>query len=313
VVLTNPNAESQPVLSGASKAAAQRLGSVFATLRKRQQDLRLDELFDAVVEQTGYQASFDQDNEEEMQRWANVLELRSDLEQYSILPPAEALPTYLEQVALVSDVDTMDDSGNGRVTLITLHSAKGLEFPVVFIAGVEEGLLPINRAVEAEPFDPSQLEEERRLFYVGITRAEKLLYITFAAHRQLYGQTQYAVPSRFLVSLPQNHIQGLSGSRRMDRLSTRHSLVDRARTLTRDLEPTPIGAGRGAAEATPAIPTQDYKAGQHVFHPKFGEGLITEVTDRRGNQDLTIDFKRHGRKIIQAGFVDLTVLAETTP
>ncbi len=184
IALAEPDRLSAPTLAGGARSSAQRLGSVFLRLRQQQRDLALVELFDAVVEQTGYKASFDEDSEEEMQRWANVLELRSDLEQYAILPPEEALPTYLEQVALVSDVDSMDENGRGRVTLITLHSAKGLEFPVVFIAGVEEGLLPISRAVEAEPFDASQLEEERRLFYVGITRAEKMLYITFAANRQ---------------------------------------------------------------------------------------------------------------------------------
>jgi DNA helicase II / ATP-dependent DNA helicase PcrA len=310
VALANPTAQSVPVLTGASRSAAQKLGSVFIALRQRQQDLPLDELFDVVVEQTGYQASFNQDSEEEMQRWANVLELKSDLEQYSILPPAEALPTYLEQVALVSDVDSMDETNGGRVTLITLHSAKGLEFPVVFITGVEEGLLPINRAVEAEPFDPSQLEEERRLFYVGITRAEKHLYITFAAHRQLYGQTQFAVPSRFLVSIPQNLVQGLSESRRLTRISSRRSLVEMARSTSDFPAFNSISGVRPVVPVESAPPLQEYKVGQQIFHPRFGEGLITSVVDRRGDQDLTIEFKRHGPKIIQAGFVSLDIIGE---
>ncbi|MFL5761757.1 MAG: ATP-dependent helicase [Thermomicrobiales bacterium] len=310
IALADPDHASMPELAGAARGSAQRLGAVFLQLRHRQPDLSIVELFDEVVEKTGYKTSFDEENEEEMQRWANVLELRSDLEQYAILPPDEALPTYLEQVALVSDVDTMDESGRGRVTLITLHSAKGLEFPVVFITGVEEGLLPINRAVEAEPFDPAPLEEERRLFYVGITRAEKLLYITFAANRQLYGQTQFAVPSRFIVSLPQDHVHGLSGSRRYANSWGKKSLIDRARERGVHVEGELRTDGLGAvARAQPAI-THDFKAGQQVFHPKFGEGLVTSVVDRRGDQDLTIEFKRHGRKIIQAGFANLDIIAE---
>jgi ATP-dependent DNA helicase UvrD/PcrA len=312
VALAEPGTMTAPGLSGAAKASAQRLGAVFVHLRQRQRDLSLGELFDAVVEQTGYKASFDEESEEEMQRWANVLELRSDLEQYAILSPEEALPTYLEQVALVSDVDTMDENGRGRVTLITLHSAKGLEFPVVFIAGVEEGLLPISRSIEAETSDPMQLEEERRLFYVGITRAEKLLYITFAANRQIYGQTQFSVPSRFLTSFPQDHVQGLAGSRRFANTWATPSLVDRARSRS-DRTIGELGSfGASVSTVTAQAPAPDYKVGQQVFHPKFGEGLITSVTDRKGDQDLTIEFKRHGRKIIQAGFVSLDIIGEPT-
>ncbi|MBA2276995.1 MAG: UvrD-helicase domain-containing protein, partial [Chloroflexia bacterium] len=148
-----------PAFSGAAKAAAERLGRVFADLIERERSSTLPELFDSVVEQTGYRDTFNEANEEELQRWANVLELRGDLERYDTMEPGAALAAYLEQVALVADVDSMDDDARGQVTLITLHSAKGLEFPVVFITGVEEGLLPISRAVEAEAFDPAPLEE----------------------------------------------------------------------------------------------------------------------------------------------------------
>ncbi len=199
----------EPDLAGAAKTAARSLGGAFARLRESAERSSLVELFDAVVEHTGYKGSFDHESEEEMQRWANVLELRSDLEKYDLLPPGEALPTYLEQVALVADVDALEEGDRGRVTLITLHSAKGLEFPVVFIAGVEEGLLPISRAVEAEFSDPMPLEEERRLFYVGITRAQKLLYLTYTGVRMSYGRYQQATPSRFLAVLPQDNVRSL--------------------------------------------------------------------------------------------------------
>ena len=208
--------------------------------------MTLAELFDQFVDRTGYAAIFDKDDEEQMQRWANVLELRADLEKYDLLPPGEALPTYLEQVSLISDVDTMEDDGRGRVTMITLHSAKGLEFPVVFIAGVEEGLLPISRAVEAEFTDPMPLEEERRLFYVGITRAEKLLYLTYAGARVVYGRFQSAIASRFLAAIPETHTQSL-GRRQTDHRGAAGRLQDRVRQgdgAGPNGEGRTIGAGR---------------------------------------------------------------------
>lgn len=297
---------SEPDLSGAAKTAARALGGAFARLRDQSERSTLVELFDAVVEHTGYKGSFDHENEEEMQRWANVLELRSDLEKYDLLPPGEALPTYLEQVALVADVDSLDEGDRGRVTLITLHSAKGLEFPVVFIAGVEEGLLPISRAVEAEFSDTMPLEEERRLFYVGITRAQKLLYLTYTGVRMSYGRYQQAIPSRFLAALPQDNVRSL-GTRPTNGRSGRSSLTDRARQD--DAYSTPIG--RSAAVATPAAPVQrTYKGGERVFHAKFGEGVIAEVEQRRDDQELAIDFARHGRKRLLASLAPLDIVTD---
>lgn len=299
-----------PALTGGARSAASRLGGIFAHLRQVQRDLNLTELFDVIVDRTGYQASFDTESEEEMQRWANVLELRSDLDAYALVPPAEALPTYLEQIALIADVDTMDDDDRGRVTLITLHSAKGLEFPVVFIAGVEEGLLPISRAVEVETTDPLPLEEERRLFYVGITRAERLLYITHASMRTLYGRTQFSVPSRFLSALPGDHVTGLDSVTARSRDHRLSSLRDRVR---QELRPNYSWDQReqvATSESPAAVAQQAYDKGQRVFHSKFGEGLITNVVERSGDQELSIEFVRHGKKVILASFGNLDVIVD---
>src|SRR5690606_38643338 len=160
------------------------------------------------------------------------------------------------------DVDTLDTDERGRVTLITLHSAKGLEFPVVFVAGVEEGLLPISRAIENEHLRPEELEEERRLFYVGMTRAERLLYLTYVSSRATYGKVGYSVPSRFLAAIP-NHLVRSLGRRGSLRAEGKVGLRDRIR-----------GESAVAASAPPAV---TYLAGQKVFHPKFGEGMVTEV------------------------------------
>ena len=300
--------EPAPALSGQARAAASKLGTVLATLREQVGSLALAELFDAIVERTGYQATFDHDSEEEMQRWANLLELRADLERYDLVEPAEALATYLEQVALIADVDSLPDGSAGQVTLITLHSAKGLEFPIVFITGVEEGLLPISRAVEAEFSDPLPLEEERRLFYVGITRAQKVLYLTYAANRMSYGRYQSGVASRFLAAIPQENVRASTRSaNRSQNGAGSPRLQDRARgtlgsRLTWESEPPSREAAPPPRAAVEHVP------GQRVFHAKFGEGVIAEVNARHGDPELAVDFARHGRKRLLASLANLDVV-----
>jgi ATP-dependent DNA helicase UvrD/PcrA len=251
---------------------------------------------------TGYREALDQENEEDLDRSANILEVRADMEKYDALPPGEALPAYLEQVALIADVDSLDDDRRGRVTLITLHSAKGLEFPVVFVTGVEEGLLPVSRAVEAEFDDPAGIEEERRLFYVGITRAQRLLYITYVGMRMSWGRYQPGMPSRFLDSLPHEHIRDLG---RLSRLSPSGmtSLASRARSLS--------GVQlRTVTEDVVGTAAREYRTGERIFHPKFGEGTIVDVIERRGDQDLAIEFLRHGRKMFQASLAKLDLISD---
>ena len=317
-----------PALTGAARTAATRVGKALLRLRDEAKTATLSELFDAIVETTGYRDAFDGSIEEEMQRWANVLELRTDLSRYDAMSdPTEALAEYLEQVALVSDVDTMEDDGQGQVTLITLHSAKGLEFPVVFIVGLEEGLLPISRAVEAEFQDPQPMEEERRLFYVGITRAQRLLYLTYASSRQLYGRYNPGVESRFIESIPQSALSTVSRS--FPRFSgNRASLRDRAGASDRlgghragagryngaqpgqgdDAGSRPIGSGFGRDEP-PARPKQSYSAGQKVFHNKFGEGQVVGVEARRDDQEVVVAFERHGTKRLMASLAPLDIIA----
>jgi DNA helicase-2/ATP-dependent DNA helicase PcrA len=304
-----------PPLSGAARASAQKLGFAIAQLRELEDELTLSQLFDALVDKTGYQAAFNHESEEDMERWANVLELRNDLEDFDALVPGEALAAYLDQVQLVSDADTMKDDAP-EVTLITLHSAKGLEFPIVFIAGVEEGLLPVSRAIEEEANDPNAIEEERRLFYVGITRAEKLLYLTHASARSRYGKFDMAVPSRFLASLPLHTVRTVG----RQSVSGPVSLVGRARSQyaapsSRSSDPpirtTTIVPDWVAAVSSPSAPEQPpvaFEAGLKVFHPKFGEGFIHSVADRRGDQELEIEFRLHGTKRLLASLARLDVI-----
>jgi DNA helicase-2/ATP-dependent DNA helicase PcrA len=156
-------------------------------------------IFDAALERSGLQAAIQDGSDEGEERWANVVELRNHAAEFDEIAPPEGLARFLEEVALVSDQDELEDAPD-RVTLITLHAAKGLEFPVVFIVGMEEGLLPHRRALE----DERELEEERRLAYVGMTRAKDRLYLVHAHHRSTYGVGAQSDPSRFLAELPED-------------------------------------------------------------------------------------------------------------
>jgi DNA helicase-2/ATP-dependent DNA helicase PcrA len=166
-------------------------------LRSRVGVLPLPELLDDVLEASGYRAMLADGSEDGEERWANLLELRSVTTRYDDLSPEDALDRLLEETALVADQDSYEGDADA-VTLITLHAAKGLEFPVVFIAGLEEGLFPHSRALD----DEKELEEERRLAYVGITRAKKRLYLSHAWRRATWGMGQASVPSRFLLEIP---------------------------------------------------------------------------------------------------------------
>jgi DNA helicase II / ATP-dependent DNA helicase PcrA len=180
-------------------------------LRSRVGVLALPELLDEVLEASGYRAMLADGSEDGEERWANLLELRSVTTRYDDLEPEDALDRLLEETALVADQDSYEGDADA-VTLITLHAAKGLEFPVVFIAGLEEGLFPHSRALD----DEKELEEERRLAYVGITRAKKRLFLSHAWRRATWGMGQASVPSRFLLEIPAELMVGpdLGGSGR---------------------------------------------------------------------------------------------------
>ena len=188
-----------PAEAGIRGAAATGLKYFKAVMDELSQDaagLPLAKVFDLVTERTGYQKYLRDGSPEGEERWANVVELRGLAAERGNTPSAEALPSFLEQVALAGEVDEMED-GAQAVTLITLHQVKGMEFPVVFLTGVEDGLLPHTRSMDTV----SEVEEERRLLYVGMTRAKERLYLTHCLQRHVYGSPTRAIPSRFLDPL----------------------------------------------------------------------------------------------------------------
>jgi DNA helicase-2/ATP-dependent DNA helicase PcrA len=190
-------------LGSRARSALGGFAALIARLRTRVGVLPLPELLDAVLEESGYRAMLADGSEDGEERWANLLELRSVTTRYEDLSPDDALDRFLEETALVADQDSYE-SGADAVTLITLHAAKGLEFPIVFIAGLEEGVFPHSRSLD----DEKQLEEERRLAYVGITRAKRRLFLSHAARRATWGTGGLSVPSRFLFEIPQELMTG---------------------------------------------------------------------------------------------------------
>ncbi len=216
-------------------------------LRARVGVLALPELLDEVLEHSGYRAMLADGSEENAERWANLLELRRVTERYDDLDPGDALDRFLEDTALVAEADTYR-VGADAVTLITLHAAKGLEFPAVFIAGLEEGLLPHSRSLD----DPAALEEERRLAYVGMTRAKRRLFLSFAWRRATWGSGGMSVPSRFLLEIPEELVAGprldleadLDYEIDLDLLYGRRRRAGRGgREATRPDGPSPAGGG----------------------------------------------------------------------
>jgi DNA helicase-2/ATP-dependent DNA helicase PcrA len=230
-----------PGLAPRTRNALGEFSTFIRRLRARVGVLALPELLDEALEASGYRAMLADGSEDGEERWANLLELRSVTTRYDDLTPDDALDRLLEETALVADQDSYEGDADA-VTLITLHAAKGLEFPVVFIAGLEEGLFPHSRALD----DEKELEEERRLAYVGITRAKQRLYLSHAWRRATWGMGQASVPSRFLMEIPAELMDGpqLGGS---DDRDLDLDLVFGARRTSRFGTPVRGGAGAGAA------------------------------------------------------------------
>jgi DNA helicase II / ATP-dependent DNA helicase PcrA len=229
-------------LTPRARTSLAEFAALIRRLRSRVGVLNLPELLDETLEASGYRAMLADGSEDGEERWANLLELRSVTTRYDDLSPDDALDRLLEETALVADQDTYEGDADA-VTLITLHAAKGLEFPVVFIAGLEEGVFPHSRALD----DEKELEEERRLAYVGMTRAMRRLYLSHAWRRATWGMGQASLPSRFLLEIPPELMVGPDLSTGAD-LDVDLDLAFGARGTTRFGRPL----GRGAGPAQPA-------------------------------------------------------------
>jgi len=274
--------------------------SLIDELIAAQQTLNLPDLVREVARRTGYEESLHDGTPEGEDRWENVLELIGKAQDYAYLDTEEALITFLEEASLVADVDDLEE-GQTAVTLLTLHAAKGLEFPAVFITGMEEGIFPHSRSMD----QPEQMEEERRLCYVGITRAKKHLYLVRAFRRSLYGQADYREPSRFLGDLSADILQG---SPRKKRAARQRELGLGAGRYRKSAQPWVTGETPSPARAVPAVssPAQpNWQPGDRVRHATFGEGVVIRCITKGGDKEVTVAFVGQKPKRLLASFAKL--------
>lgn len=262
------------------RQAIGRFAALVGDLIGESHQVPLSRLVQAIVDRTGYRDFLLDGSPEGEDRWENVEELQRVAAAYDDLPTREALGAFLDEAALVADVDVLEEDPNA-VTLITLHAAKGLEFPVVFMAGCEDGLLPHRRVFD----DPSQLEEERRLCYVGITRAGEELYLLRAERRTGWGTVIANPPSMFLDDLP-------AGIRR-EILADGRSAPSRFLAGARPESSTPP-ASAPATGGGPKLAT--LIEGDKVRHPVFGEGVVVSCKEIPDDAELTIAFRDAGVK-----------------
>jgi DNA helicase-2/ATP-dependent DNA helicase PcrA len=246
------------------------------------------DLFDRVLTDLNYKAFIDDESEEGADRWENVQELRRLALDFS----TRTLEEFLENVALVSDQDTLKEDVNAP-TLLTLHAAKGLEFGAVFITGLDDGILPHSRSFD----EPEEMEEERRLFYVGITRAKDRLYLVRAIQRGGRGYSEETYPSRFLDDIPEPLLVGRSSS------STGSTGGSFRRRSTEHLWSNSVGAS-----SSPQPIESRYHAGTRVKHPIWGEGIVLNTRIQDQDEIVDVVFESVGLKKLAASLANLAVV-----
>jgi DNA helicase-2/ATP-dependent DNA helicase PcrA len=260
------------------------------------------ELLDLTLERSGYKRLVQEDKERGEERWDNILELRGSASNFEGPEPRERLIEFLENVALVSDIDSLDEDEDA-ITLITLHQAKGLEYDAVFMIGMEEGLLPHSRSFESG----ADIEEERRLCYVGMTRARKRLYMFHAFQRGFRGSRGAMMPSRFLDEIPLACVETVSirrNSNTVRKVTPTRNVT--GRSVSRGYDPT-AGKRRAATVLeVRAAQRGDYRVADRVFHETFGDGIVIEAIETGGDTEVTVAFGNgNGLKKLMAAFSGL--------
>ncbi|MCB7305402.1 DNA helicase PcrA [Bariatricus massiliensis] len=267
--------------------------------------MSISELMDLIIEETGYVEELQADTQEEAEnRIENIEELKNKIVSFEeSCEEAGEQPTlsgFLEEVALVADIDSLDENTD-YVVLMTLHSAKGLEFPHVYLAGLEDGLFPSYMSITAD--DPDEVEEERRLCYVGITRAREDLTLTCARRRMVRGETQYNKMSRFLKEIPMEYLSTGTVFEKEPEESGKKLAYQQARQAFKakafavNTPPKQFAVKDGAGPG--------YDVGDRVRHVKFGEGLVTQITEGGRDYEVTVQFDAAGVKKMFAMFAKL--------
>ena len=313
-------------LRPAQAQALARFRELIGRLTEDSRTLDLVELIDEVMEQTGYKRHIEESaetSERAEDRLDNVQEFRGAAREFTHLGMEEGLTAFLEGISLVSDVDSFEEQPDA-ITLITLHQSKGLEFPVVFMVGMEEGLLPHSRSMDT----PEEIEEERRLCYVGVTRAQQRLYLLRAFRRGFWGGSGPSDPSRFLEDIPRDLIEGAAQAASPERGSGQTAAAPSERPAAQSGVRTgrparPRQASNGVGEARPAVErarrrrrerreaapaaAPGYATGDKVRHPAFGDGIVMSCAPAAGGDfQITVAFKEgHGVKRLLLSFAPL--------
>ena len=296
------------------KAASKLTGfaNMIVVLRAKLSEMSLKDFVRAVLDDTKYIEEFEADSEEEAKtRIENIEELVNKVITFEEEHENATLSAFLEEVSLVADIDNIDETVS-KALLMTLHSAKGLEFKHVYLAGMEDGVFPSYMSIMDD--DPSEIEEERRLAYVGITRAKEELTLTYARARMVRGETQYNAVSRFVKEIPVKLLDNRVPGKRVDEYSdagsdvfVRPKAVLTKKTTSAAVKPfiasMNLDSLKGSAIANGGKP--DYDIGDRVKHIKFGEGTVTDMEAGPRDYKVTVDFDDHGNKIMYASFAKL--------
>ncbi len=327
-----------PTLATGSIRALEAFHALLSDLRQVARDEKLPYLVDRLLERSGYSAELRDGTDEGEERWNNVMELRRVAMDFSEIEPEAALALFLENVALVAGADTAQSGEDGAlvteekdaVTLITLHAAKGLEYPNVFIVGLEEGVLPHSRSLESQ----QELEEERRLAYVGITRAMRRLYLTYATRRSFYGgNSLFQQASRFLEEIPTELVtatRAARGQRSAGNVSRGTAWGGTTATSPRPVSaasparqnastphmptasawdtPTPsaqTSSSVGAGEAAASTESVALEPGDRVMHRLFGDGIVLRISRDRDATSAEVLFSKAGKKTLDLAFARL--------
>lgn len=305
-----------PELSRAS-AKIKKFTDFIEELREYSQEHSIKELVDKIIEDTGYVTELVLENTDESKaRIENIEELISKVVEYESTTENPDLAGFLEDVALVADIDSLDEDSD-YVVLMTIHSAKGLEFPNVFLCGMEEGLFPGISAICAD--DQSEIEEERRLCYVAITRAKENLVISYAKRRMVHGETRYNIISRFIKEIPTQLINSKNVTDRVaaGQIPKKEEFGNASRASQNAFRNKPFKkSSYGEPSTKPTFGKSftitkqpvDYVVGDRVKHIKFGEGTVLNIEDGPKDYQVTVAFDKAGQKIMMASFAKLKKL-----
>ena len=316
------------------KANAEEFVNTIEELRGKIEELTISELIKETLNKTGYVKALEQENTTEAEtRIENLEEFLTVAIEFEEEEAENTLADFLEGITLSSDIDGMEDTEDS-VTLMTLHSAKGLEFPVVFLVGMEEGIFPGNKSIG----EPKELEEERRLFYVGITRAKQYLYLTCAKKRTIFGSTSYNQISRFVNEIPSELLEGIdeiNGDKSdesfedspykweygtsVKKYKVNNDISQNSKIAASNINTGTNGFQFKSAESflnslnnkrknESSFDISKYKEGQRIYHKKFGEGTINKIEAEGEDYKLDISFDKAGHKRLMAKFANLEII-----